>query len=170
MKCSNRHTESAKGSFSNTAAKKRRRPYSKDSWVNSRRCQIGTYDTDFVSAEKRQHPELTALLGAFYPFCHPIGFESGRVQPLSGTQGKRVATFALVTTVGPQPRPARSTPVNLAACQPSSFCQLGPSGKSAPISSIRRARQGPLFPCLDPPGSQKLFPSLSPSPSTLCMH
>ena len=44
------------------------------------------------------------------PFCHPIGFESGRGQALSGTQGKRVATFALVTTVGPQPRPARSTP------------------------------------------------------------
>ncbi|MGD0039759.1 MAG: hypothetical protein ABSE84_04935, partial [Isosphaeraceae bacterium] len=36
---------------------------SKDSWVNSRRCQIGTYDTDFVSAAKRQHPELTALSG-----------------------------------------------------------------------------------------------------------
>ncbi|MGB0068786.1 MAG: hypothetical protein WBQ11_12120, partial [Isosphaeraceae bacterium] len=34
---------------------------SKDSWVNSKRCQIGTYDTDFVSAEKRQHPELTAF-------------------------------------------------------------------------------------------------------------
>src|SRR5208282_571396 len=32
---------------------------SKHSWVNSRRCQIGTYDTDFVSAAKRQHPELT---------------------------------------------------------------------------------------------------------------
>jgi hypothetical protein len=47
------------------------------------------------------------------PFCHPIGFESGRGQPLSGTQGKRVATFALVTTVGPQPRPARSTPGEL---------------------------------------------------------
>ena len=25
----------------------------------SHSCQIGTYDTDFVSAEKRQHPELT---------------------------------------------------------------------------------------------------------------
>src|SRR5208282_3690667 len=36
---------------------------SKDSWVNSKRCQIGTYDTDFVSAEKRQHPELTGLKG-----------------------------------------------------------------------------------------------------------
>src|SRR5208282_2532299 len=35
---------------------------SKDSWVNSKRCQIGTYDTDFVSAEKRQHPELTAFV------------------------------------------------------------------------------------------------------------
>jgi len=44
------------------------------------------------------------------PFWHPIGFESGRGQPVSGTQGKRVDTFALVTTVGPQPRPARSTP------------------------------------------------------------
>jgi hypothetical protein len=42
--------------------------------------------------------------------CHPVGFESGRGQPLSATQGKREATFALVTTVGPQPRPARSTP------------------------------------------------------------
>src|SRR5208282_3552372 len=39
----------------------------------------------------------------------PIGFESGRGQPLSGTQGKRLATFALVTRVGPEPRPARST-------------------------------------------------------------
>ena len=29
--------------------------------MNSKRCQIGTYDTDFVSAEKRQHPELTAF-------------------------------------------------------------------------------------------------------------
>src|SRR5208337_5581069 len=36
---------------------------SKDSWVNSRRCQIVTYDTDFVSAEKLQHPELTAYDG-----------------------------------------------------------------------------------------------------------
>src|SRR5271157_2504562 len=44
------------------------------------------------------------------PFCHPVDFESGRGQPLSGTPGKRAATFALVTTVGPQPRPARSTP------------------------------------------------------------
>src|SRR5271166_166290 len=51
--------------------------------------------------------------GILPPFCHPIGFESGRVQPLSGTQGKRVATFALVTTVGPEPRPARSTPGEL---------------------------------------------------------
>jgi len=42
------------------------------------------------------------------PPCLPIGFESSRGQPLSGTQGKRVAAFALVTTVGPQPRPARS--------------------------------------------------------------
>ena len=39
-----------------------------------------------------------------------IGFESCRGQPLSGTQGKRVATFALLTTAWPEPRPARSTP------------------------------------------------------------
>src|SRR5208337_5614010 len=58
-------------------------------------------------------PAKAAILppfgGILPPFCHPLGFESGRGQPLSGTQGKRVATFALVTTVGPQPRPARST-------------------------------------------------------------
>src|SRR5271157_5256392 len=52
------------------------------------------------------YPPFRAILP---PFCHPFGFESGRGQPLSGTQGKSVATFALVTTVGPQPRPARST-------------------------------------------------------------
>jgi hypothetical protein len=34
---------------------------------------------------------------------------------LSGTQGKRVAVFALVTAVGPKPRSARSSRVNLAA-------------------------------------------------------
>jgi len=38
--------------------------------------------------------------GILPPFCHPIGFESGSGQPLSGTQGKSVATFALVTMVG----------------------------------------------------------------------
>src|SRR5271157_5929512 len=43
------------------------------------------------------------------PFCKPLDFESGRGQPLSGTPGKGVATFALVTTVGPESRPARST-------------------------------------------------------------
>src|SRR5208337_3808400 len=31
-------------------------------------------------------------------------------QPLSGTQGKRVDTFPLATTVGREPCPARSTP------------------------------------------------------------
>src|SRR5271157_819560 len=50
------------------------------------------------------------FLGHFTPICHPFGFESARGQPLSGTQGKSVATFALVTTLGPQPRPATSTP------------------------------------------------------------
>src|SRR5271157_2010904 len=43
------------------------------------------------------------------PFCHPVDFASGRGQPLSGTPGKSVARFALVTTVGPQPRSARLT-------------------------------------------------------------
>jgi len=52
------------------------------------------------------YPPFRAILP---PFCHPVGFESRRGQPLSGTQGKRVATFALVTTVGPEMRPARST-------------------------------------------------------------
>jgi hypothetical protein len=51
-----------------------------------------------------------SIWGILPPFCHPIGFESGRGQPLSGTQGKRRATLALVTTIGPEPRPARSTP------------------------------------------------------------
>jgi hypothetical protein len=51
------------------------------------------------------------LFGPFYPhFAIQSAFQSGRGLPLSATQGKRVATFALVTTVGPQPRPARSTP------------------------------------------------------------
>src|SRR5271157_2274115 len=36
--------------------------------------------------------------------------ESGRGQSLSGTQGTSVAAFAPGTTVGPQPRSARSTP------------------------------------------------------------
>src|SRR5208337_2936020 len=44
---------------------------SKDSWVNSRRCQIGTYDTDFVSAEKRQHPELTGYAGFLVSIADP---------------------------------------------------------------------------------------------------
>src|SRR5271165_6458003 len=45
------------------------------------------------------------LFGSFYPL-----FAN---QPLSDTQGKRVATFALVMTVGPESRPARSTPGEL---------------------------------------------------------
>src|SRR5271157_2516648 len=51
------------------------------------------------------------LFGPFYPhFAIQSAFQSGRGQPLSATQGKRAATFALVTTVGPQPRPATSIP------------------------------------------------------------
>ncbi|MGD0043053.1 MAG: hypothetical protein ABSE84_22050, partial [Isosphaeraceae bacterium] len=47
---------------------------SKDSWVNSRRCQIGTYDTDFVSAAKRQHPELTGSGAGNLPVTPDPGF------------------------------------------------------------------------------------------------
>ena len=58
-----------------------------------------------------QKSPFCPLFGPFYPhFAIQSAFQSGRGQPLSATQGKRVATFALVTTVGPQPRPARSTP------------------------------------------------------------
>src|SRR5208337_607655 len=53
----------------------------------------------------------------FGPFsrhsANQSALRAARGQPLSGTQGKRVATFALVTTVGPEPRPARSTPGEL---------------------------------------------------------
>src|SRR5271157_3038591 len=71
----------------------------------SRSCAIASH-----VAFSRKTRNFAPFLGILPPFCKPIGFESGRGQPLSGTQGKRVATFALVTTVGPQPRPARSTP------------------------------------------------------------
>ena len=64
----------------------------------------------FVQEAFRIGVAMRKALSILPPFCHPVGFESGRGQSLSGTQGKRVATFALVTTVGPQPRPARSTP------------------------------------------------------------
>src|SRR5271165_782938 len=58
-----------------------------------------------------QKSPFCPLLGAFYPhFAIQSAFQSGRGQPLSATQGKRVDTFALVTTVGPQSRSARSTP------------------------------------------------------------
>ncbi len=39
--------------------------------MNSRRCQIGTYDTDFVSAAKRQHPELTGKVTGAYLLAQP---------------------------------------------------------------------------------------------------
>src|SRR5271157_1187317 len=71
----------------------------------SRSCAIASH-----VAFSRKTRNFAPFLGILPPFCQPIGFESGRGQPLSGTQAKRVATFALVTTVGPQPRPARSTP------------------------------------------------------------
>jgi len=55
-------------------------------------------------------PPFCSILPRFW---HPIGFESGRGQPLSGAQGKSVATFPLVTTVGLEPRPGRSPPGEL---------------------------------------------------------
>src|SRR5271165_197067 len=73
--------------------------------LQSRSCVI---NSNVACSRKSRH--FAPFLGHLPPFCHPFGFESGRGQPLSATQGKRVATFALVTTVGPQPRPARSTP------------------------------------------------------------
>src|SRR5208337_964027 len=58
-----------------------------------------------------QKSPFCPLFGPFYPhFAIQSAFQSDRGQPLSATQGKRVATFALVTTLGPQPRPATSTP------------------------------------------------------------
>src|SRR5271157_5121521 len=58
-----------------------------------------------------QKSPFCSVFGAFYPhFAGQSALRAAGGQPLSGTQGKRVATFALVTTVGPQPRPARSTP------------------------------------------------------------
>src|SRR5208337_3143727 len=58
-----------------------------------------------------QKSPFCPLFGPFYPhFAIPSAWESGRGQSLSGTQGTSVATFAPGTTVGPQPRSARSTP------------------------------------------------------------
>jgi len=47
---------------------------------------------------------------AFVTGHEKLRFESGRGRLLSGIQGKRAATCALVTTVEPDPRRARSTP------------------------------------------------------------
>src|SRR5271157_1003382 len=48
---------------------------------------------------------------------------------------------------------------------------VGPSGKSAPISSIRRAPpRTSVSLSRSSRFAQKLFPSLSPSPRALCMH
>jgi len=58
------------------------------------------------------YPPFRAILP---PFCHPFGFDSARGQPLSGTQGKGVATFALVTMVGPNRVLPDQPRVNLAA-------------------------------------------------------
>src|SRR5208337_5600375 len=73
--------------------------------LQSRSCVI---NSNVACSRKSRH--FAPFLGHLPPFCHPFGFESGRGQPLSGTQAKRAATFALGTTVGPPPRPARSTP------------------------------------------------------------
>ena len=51
------------------------------------------------------------LFGAFYPhFAIQPALRAAGASRFPAPSGKRVATFALVTTVGPQPRPARSTP------------------------------------------------------------
>src|SRR5271157_2495004 len=78
--------------------------------INASAWQSGSCAIASHVAFPRKTRNFAPFLGILPPFCKPIGFESGRGQPLSGTQGKRVATFALGTTVGPQPRPARSTP------------------------------------------------------------
>ena len=61
--------------------------------------------------ETRKQRSLVALLMLDIGADFPLG---PRGHLLSGTEGKRVATFVLVTTVGPEPCPARSTRVNLA--------------------------------------------------------
>ena len=48
--------------------------------------------------------------GHFTPILSSSRLGERQGPAASGTQGKRVATFALLTTVGPQPRLARSTP------------------------------------------------------------
>ncbi len=57
-----------------------------------------------------QKSPFCPLFGPFYPILPSSrlfrALRASRYPPLK----KRVATFALVTTVGPQPRPARSTP------------------------------------------------------------
>ena len=82
--------------------------------IHATKCYVFRLFREFGKIDKafRIATPMRKALSILPPFCHPAGFESGRGQPLSGTQGKgkRVATFALVTTVGPQPRSARSTP------------------------------------------------------------
>src|SRR5271157_5612065 len=57
-----------------------------------------------------QKSPFCPLFGPFYPHFRAIGSDSCRGHLLSGTEGKRVAAFALVTTVEPDARRARSTP------------------------------------------------------------
>ena len=52
---------------------------------------------------------MAPFRAVFRPFGRPISSASGRGQVLSGTQATSVAMLALLTTFGPQPRPARST-------------------------------------------------------------
>src|SRR5208337_996589 len=78
-------------------------------------CKASSPRTGQSSCGTRSHfpqkPPFCPLFGSFYPhFANQSALRAAGGQPLSGTQGKRVATFALVTTVGPQPCPARSTP------------------------------------------------------------
>src|SRR5208337_2338177 len=62
-------------------------------------------------AGSRKSRHFAPFLGHFTPILPSHRLCERQGQPLSGTQGrKEVAAFALVTTVGLQPRPARSTP------------------------------------------------------------
>src|SRR5271157_2936497 len=62
--------------------------------INATAWQSGSCAIASHVAFSRKTRNFAPFLGVLPPFCKPIGFESGRGQPLSGTQGKRVATFA----------------------------------------------------------------------------
>src|SRR5208337_1164452 len=103
---------------------------SKDSWVNSRRCQIGTYDTDFVSAEKRQHPELTGLKGEAFLIRYADDFVIGVAREddarrIMEVLPKRMSKYGL--TVHPEKtRVVRFHPADVADSEPADQNSTGP--------------------------------------------